>query len=451
MVTIKVKRVSTFSTIAAAVLGICCVVLFYFGTLEFQAYQNASTIYVECEKAVQALKETTSYLTNEMRLAVLTGDVTYAKDYCHEVDVSQQREQALETLRLHYDGTAAFTRLQTALDRSNEQVETEKYAMRLAMASAGIKDSDLPESLRAVELTAADAALDAEAQHHRAEDLVSNSSYTEAATQITNAVRESSNALLEQTQNAQGRAASIFSDTYKKLAVVVLVFIVLTLVACAIARRMVVVPLESYNASVRENRLFEVCGADELQVLARTYNEVFEENEERQQLIRHQAEHDPLTDLLNRGSFDRLLALYEKDEAPFALILIDVDTFKQVNDGCGHAVGDKILRRVAGLLKTTFRSIDHVCRIGGDEFAVVMVQMTSDLAYTIAEKVDAMNQQLLAGADGLPAVSLSVGIAFTDRENPGEDLFKDADAALYRTKENGRCGYSFYGGAGREA
>ena len=454
MITIKVKRVSTFSIVAAAVLGAICVVLFYFGTIEFRAYQDASNNYVECEKAVETLKETSAYLTSQTRLAVITGDVSYARDYCHEVEVTQQREQALETLRERYENTTAFERLQDALDHSNELVVTEKYALRLAMSAADVKDDDLPESLRAVELTAADAALDAEAKHHRAEDLVSNSDYTSAAAQVTNAVRESSNALLEQTQNAQGRAATIFSDSYKKLAFVVIVFIAITLVTCAILRHLIVVPLESYNKSIRENSLFEVAGAEELRVLARTYNEVFEENEERQQLIRHQAEHDPLTDLLNRGSFDRMLALYEKDGASFALILIDVDTFKQVNDGYGHAVGDKILRRVAGLLKTTFRNIDHVCRIGGDEFAVVMVQMTSDLAYTIAEKVDAMNQQLLAGEDGLPGVSLSVGIAFTDRENPGEDLFKDADSALYRTKENGRCGYTFYGegdGGGREA
>ncbi len=453
MITIKVKRVSTFSIVAAAVLGAICIVLFYFGTLEYRVYQADSNIYVECEKAVQDLKDTSVYLTNEVRLAVLTSDVTYANDYCYEVEVGQRREQALETLREHYDGTEAFTQLQTALDHSNELVVTEKYALRLAMTAAGVKDEELPEAVRAVELTAEDAALDAEAQHLRAEDLVSNSDYTSATEKIYSAVRESSSALLEQIQNAQGRASSIFSDTYKKLAFVVVVFIAITLVTCAILRHLIVVPLESYSKSIRENRLFEVAGADELQVLARTYNEVFEENEERQKLIRHQAEHDPMTDLLNRGSFDRILSLYEKDGANFALILIDVDTFKQVNDGYGHATGDAILQRVARLLKTTFRSIDHICRIGGDEFAVIMVQMTSGLAYTIAEKVDAMNKQLLAGEDGLPAVSLSVGIAFTDREDPGEDLFKDADAALYRTKENGRCGYSFYGEAatGREA
>lgn len=65
-------------------------------------------------------------------------------------------------------------------------------------------------------------------------------------------------------------------------------------------------------------------------------------------LIRHKAEHDPLTDLLNRGSFEKLLKLHEEGEAPFALIIVDVDCFKSVNDTCGHAAGDKTLKKVAG-------------------------------------------------------------------------------------------------------
>ena len=70
--------------------------------------------------------------------------------------------------------------------------------------------------------------------------------------------------------------------------------------------------------------------------------------------------------------------------------------------------------------------------------------MTSDLKYTIQEKIDYINQTLLNPEDDLPAVSLSVGTAFADRENPGESIFKDADKALYYVKEHGRNGCGFY-------
>ena len=95
-------------------------------------------------------------------------------------------------------------------------------------------------------------------------------------------------------------------------------------------------------------------------------------------------------------------------------------------------------------LRGSFRTEDYVCRIGGDEFAVIMVHADSNLRGLLMSKIAAANAKLAHPADGLPVVSLSVGVAFGDRENPGEDIFKDADKALYRVKEGGRCGIDFY-------
>ena len=179
--------------------------------------------------------------------------------------------------------------------------------------------------------------------------------------------------------------------------------------------------------------------------LAVTYNKIYLENQETQKLIRHEAEHDALTDALNRGSFEKILSIYEKGQSDFAMIICDVDSFKTVNDTYGHAVGDEILKKVASLLQKAFRSIDYVCRIGGDEFAVIMVDMTTDLTNTIKEKINLVNDLLSNPADGLPPVSLSVGVAFSDRQDPGESIFKDADHALYHVKQHGKHGCGFYG------
>ena len=104
-----------------------------------------------------------------------------------------------------------------------------------------------------------------------------------------------------------------------------------------------------------------------------------------------------------------------------------------------------MLKRVSSLLQVAFRSTDFVCRIGGDEFAVIMADMTSDLRYTIQEKIDFVNTELSKPIDGMPQVSLSAGAAFADRPDPGDSIYKDADDALYHTKENGRGSCSFYG------
>ena len=164
-------------------------------------------------------------------------------------------------------------------------------------------------------------------------------------------------------------------------------------VMCVMVRRLVVVPILKCNESIRKGETFPVVGAEELQVLAETYNKVYEENQEAQMLIRHKAEHDPLTDLLNRGSFEKPLRIYEEGDSPFA---------------------------------------------------VIMVEMTSDLRYTIQEKIDAANEALQQADDGLPKVSLSVGVAFSDRENPTGTIFEDADRALYQRKAHGKAGCDFY-------
>ena len=126
------------------------------------------------------------------------------------------------------------------------------------------------------------------------------------------------------------------------------------------------------------------------------------------------------------------------------MILVDVDKFKEINDGYGHDVGDKALVRVATLLKKSFRNEDYVCRIGGDEFAVIMLNANSSLRELVEGKISRLNEKLGLADDGLPPISVSVGVAFGDRENPTDDFYKDADSALYRVKESGGRNCAFY-------
>ena len=442
---IHVHAVSVVSLVVTVVLGLGCVGLFSYGLTQFARVQTASDTYIECSTAAEQLAHASQLLTDDARLAAMTGDISYVDSYFEETDSAQTREAALEVLREHFEGTDAYASLVHALNRSNDLITTEAYAMRLVCEAAGTDESTWPAEVQAASPSSADAALDAEGKLARARELVSNDGYDKVKAEISASIESCSAELVEETRHSQGRASTIFTDVYRKLGAGIAVFAGLTLLLCVVVRRLIIRPLIKYSRSIEANTTFPVIGAAELQVLAETYNRVYRENEATQMLIRHQAEHDPLTDLLNRGSYDRMLALYESGDRPFALILIDVDTFKQVNDGFGHGAGDKVLKRVAGLLTTTFRSIDHVCRIGGDEFAVIMVEMTPDLAYTIKEKAAAMNEELLAGADGLPSVSLSVGVAFSGRAGAGDDLYKDADEALYYVKEHGRCGVRVFG------
>ena len=133
------------------------------------------------------------------------------------------------------------------------------------------------------------------------------------------------------------------------------------------------------------------------------------------------------------------------DRENIALMIIDVDHFKSINDTYGHDVGDRILKKVAEILTRSFRSVDAVCRHGGDEFVVVMTRANSTMEQLVLNKISRANALLQEPEEGLPKTSLSVGVAFSDRKDPEGDIFKDADTALYRVKNSGRSGCAIYG------
>ena len=441
---ISIRRVSNFSIALTVILAVIISLLFIFSGKEFSSLQQTSNQYILCENAARQLQDGSDYLTEQVRLYITTRQTRYRDLYFEEINTTRRRENAIEALQQYFNDTDLFNALEKAMTHSQELSETECYAMRLVAETSFQNPSTWPDEIKNIQLSEEDSLLSNTQKLDKASRMVFDDTYQSARNEINQNVSDCMNGLIDQTRHIQNRSSAIFSDVYLKLKISVAIFALWLLIVGLINRRLIVKPLISYNACIKEGEIFPVIGALELQNLADTYNKVYLENQETQRLIRHQAEHDALTQILNRGSFEKLLHLYEGGDSPFALILIDVDTFKSVNDTYGHAIGDAILKKVAHLLKSSFRSIDYVCRIGGDEFAVVMIEVTSELQYTIEDKINTINAELSKTDDNLPAVSLSVGIAFSDRKNPGNSIFKDADKALYHVKENGRSGFHFY-------
>ena len=399
---IRIRRVSAWNIGITLIVGFLFALISMAGEKKFHVLQPATEQYIACENAAKQLQDGSDYLTEQVRLYAMNGQREYMDLYFEEAEVTRRRETALESLQEYFDGTSVFAALQSAMECSEKLMQTEYYSMRLTAQAQGEEESTWPESIQTTKLADEDEKLSKEEKLQKAQEIVCDDEYQDVRTEITRNVTECMNGLIEQTRNSQGRAAAIFSDMYLKLEIGVGILVCLMMLMCLSVRKLIVKPLISYNESIQLGEIFPVIGAAELQNLAVTYNKVYQENEETQKLMRHEAEHDALTDLLNRGSFEKVLDIYENGESPFAMILLDVDTFKFVNDTYGHAMGDKILKEVASLLKRTFRSIDYICRIGGDEFAIVMVEMTSDLAYTIREKISNINQTLSKGEKEYP-------------------------------------------------
>lgn len=204
--------------------------------------------------------------------------------------------------------------------------------------------------------------------------------------------------------------------------------------------RWVIHPINQIVTAMMDNESVKVNGVQEINYLAETYDRLSSMNRASQEKLSYEATHDPLTGIYNRGAFEK----YRDQETNYALILVDVDHFKSINDTFGHDMGDRVLKKVAELLQHRFRSNDYVCRIGGDEFAVIMIHAGSFLKDLEESKIRDVQKTLAHPEGNLPVVTLSVGVAFSDRQNPKETIFKDADSVLYDVKEKGGGDIRFF-------
>ncbi len=166
--------------------------------------------------------------------------------------------------------------------------------------------------------------------------------------------------------------------------------------------------------------------------------------------IRYQAFHDLLTELPNRILFNEQLSVSlngaVSNENKLAVMFLDLDRFKTINDTLGHDAGDRLLQEVAKRIKSCLRSGDTVARWGGDEFTLVLPHIHSRKdAAAIAERIQAALKPEFALADRNLHVNSSIGIAlYPDDGEDADTLIKNADAALYRAKEQGRNTWEFY-------
>lgn len=182
---------------------------------------------------------------------------------------------------------------------------------------------------------------------------------------------------------------------------------------------------------------------DELEGLAKAFDE-------RTLMLEYQAEHDSLTELPNRLLFlDRLeqaIKLAQRHKKPFAVLFIDLDRFKEVNDSYGHSVGDKLIQVVADLIESTIRHSDSVARMGGDEFTVLINEIEDEehVLWVIRKIMDLFKSPVCFDEYQL-FLTCSIGAAIYPSDgDSSESLLKNADAAMYQAKSDGRNTYHFY-------
>jgi diguanylate cyclase (GGDEF)-like protein len=443
MLSIPMRKASRIFMLVAFIVATALYISDSMVTHGYLRMEKASERYIIAQQAAANLEAGSDTLTEAVRSFVVTGEIQYLQNYFTEANETRRRDKAVSDLEsmMSRDSTA-YTRLSDALSLSNELMADEYQAMNLILSSGEYEEALIPDELREAGLSPEDAAKSPAEKYRLALNLVYGDRYEDYKARIRSSTRACTEELIEANDKERMR----LND---RLEVLLSVQTVLTVLMLAVVLAIVLYisgwirkPLTSMVEQMRAKKTVLPAGAEELRFVSETYNTIFEENRRTHERLTYGNMHDALTGLYNRSAYDFMR--HDLDMSRNALLLVDVDRFKGINDTYGHDVGDLVLKRVADVLKYSFRSTDLVFRLGGDEFVVIMTNVDSSMRDQVKRKIDQANVMLQKPADDLPPTSLSVGVAFADRENPEGDIFKDADTALYRVKEAGRCGCFIY-------
>lgn len=409
---------------------------------EYGEVTKRQDIYERCVSNTLILREVSDNLTVQSMRFVYTGNPDYVQAYFEGVQ-SERREQALTGMEATREDLEI---LSMAMQHASDMMDMEVHAMKLVILAKELDASAFPESVINYSLPAEEISLTKEEQYELAFNMVMGKDYNDKKESFYNCIEAFQQSVffhLEETVTDASDNVKVLITRQQIL--MGLLMIVILLVAWILYTQVVVI-LKKYVDCIVTNKPLNGKGVYELRYLAITYNDNTAKRLENVRKLQHRADYDALTGVINRGAFENYIAEAMLESAHFrgAFAIVDIDNFKHVNDTYGHDMGDEVLKEVATTLKDSFRNDDVVARFGGDEFTAWFWNVTEENSDYIQERIADINNRLLHPKNGLPPVSVSVGIAFYEKGDGFIPLYKKADRALYQVKENGRNGSRIY-------
>ena len=374
----------------------------------FEDVTGATDEYIELQKDADGLMNASDYLTQEVQNFTVTAEKIHLIHYFEEAEETKRREKAIEKMKdITGEGTA-YKFLHNAMNESLDLMQTEYYAMKLITIACEIEY--IPDEVEKVELTKQDAALSNSEKIKLAQRMVHDTTYHRKKEVIRTNMESCLVELEKQTHIIQNEANEKLETRLNAIRVIIFIQLAIIIVILIMTSVLVILPMLRGVHSIKKDEKLPVKGAYEFRYLAKTYNSMYEAFKKSIASLNYEASHDKLTGLYNRAGYDVLSR--SVDLGTTAVLMIDADKFKDINDQYGHDVGDKILQKFARVLRKTFRSEDYICRIGGDEFVVFMMHVTDELRDLIILKTKQINSALADVSDELPPASASIGIAF---------------------------------------
>lgn len=405
----------------------------------FRRVTETSEQQIELRKAARELMDASDYLTEKVQRFTVTADMRFVQEYFDEAFIAHHREEAISRMSTGTASEEALKVLKDAMKESLALMNTEYYAMKLVIEAKGY--TEYPELLQSIELSDSDKALSPQEKMRLATEMVLNDEYYNHKYLIRENMTISLDELEKMAYDKDEDAMAALSNELKLVRVVIILQTFGIVILVWLTTKLGIHPVLNAVDRIKEDSPIPEGGAVEFRYLAKAYNKMYEVYRKSLESLSFRASHDELSGLYNRAGYDLLLSSIDIEST--YMLLFDVDNFKTINDNYGHGAGDEAIRNVARVLKENFRSDDYVCRIGGDEFVVLMVHAPKSAKNLLSTKIKHINDELGNSRDNLPSYSVSVGIAHGSDSTDAINLFAKCDTALYESKARGKHTYTF--------
>ena len=439
---VSLRVMNLISVIIAFVITTTLVVSLYMLNSGYRDMNKSTNEYFEWEKDASKLENASDYLTEQVRYYSINYKKVHLDNYFDEAFISKRRENALNSIKDKFSDTEPYKMLSTAMDKSIGLMVLEYHSMKLISVANGYDLNTLPEQVKSYELSTEELALSSDEMIDKAQELVFGDEYNEVKQDIKANVNSCIDKLDEMLRNNVSNSSEALKRILIVQQAVMLVLIIFLVYLFLSIYIKIVSPLKHGADLISKNDFLAVEGVKEYKYFAIEYNYIRRNDILNNEKLAYEAIHDKLTSLYNRSGYYSIYNELKLDNLIY--VLIDVDNFKLINDNYGHNIGDVVLKKIATSLKEIFKDYGQICRIGGDEFAILIVGIKPNSFDEIKEKFAEVSKLLEIEENNIPTAQLSVGVAFGEADDTTSSLFKKADIALYKTKNNGRNGITLF-------